>query len=104
MGAKTGLNHLSTDDKAAETVISVVGAGSTSVISSQLGGSFQDFLDWRSYRDELDGLGFLNVCVGVNCVRVGVNLLGPTQKSYRDTLRLVKMPRRLSLQVSAISH
>ena len=61
MGAKTGLNHLSTDDKAAETVISVVGAGSTSVISSQLGGSFQDFLDQMIYCDELDGLGFLNV-------------------------------------------
>ena len=97
------MNHHSTDDKATEAVISA-DTGSTSGITSQLGDSFQDFLDWRSYGGELDGLGFLNVCVGVNHVQVGVDLLGPTQKSYRDTLRLVQVPKRLSLQASALSH
>ena len=79
---KTGLNHLSTDDKTAEAVIPVVdaGTGTASVTSSQQGTNFQDFLEWKRYSNEL-GLGFLNVHAGVNRVQVGVNLLNPTQKS-----------------------
>ena len=88
MAAKTGLNHLSTDKKAAaEVAIPVVDAGGTSPTSSVTGSvpSFQEFLDYKLYCEELD-VGFLNVLVGVDCFQVGLDLLGPVQKSYRDAL------------------
>ena len=66
---KTGLNHLSTDGKTVKVLISV-DAMATDVSSYAAGASFQDYVDWKQWRDEMDGLGFLNVRVGVNCVRV----------------------------------
>ena len=48
--------------------------------------SFQQYLDYQTYCDELESVGFLNVRVGVNSVQVGLNLLLPEHKSYRDAL------------------
>ena len=50
------------------------------------GASFQDCMDWKQWKDELDGLGFLNVCLGVNLVHVGVALLSPNKTTYCDAL------------------
>ena len=47
--------------------------------------SFQQFLGYQSYVEENEFV-FLNVRVGVDCVKVGLDLLGPAQKSYRDAL------------------
>ena len=70
---KTGLNHLFTDENvAAEVVICVVdasGTGPTSSVTVSVP-SFQEFLDYRSYCEELD-VGYLNVRVGVNRVKSG---------------------------------
>ena len=82
---KTGLNHLFTDETTDEAVISV-DATATEVSSYATGASFQDYVYWKQWRDEMDGLGFLNISVGVNRVHVGVDLLSPTKTSYRGTL------------------
>ena len=63
-----------------------VDTGLTDGVSSYAGASFQDYANWRQWKDELDGLGFLNVRVGVNHVRVGVNQLSPTKITYRGAL------------------
>ena len=47
--------------------------------------SFQQFLDYQSYVEENEFV-FLNVRVGFDSVKVGLDLLGPAQKSYRDAL------------------
>ena len=79
------MNHLSTDDKVAtEVAIPVVDTGTGPARASSVADgvpSFQQFLDYQNYCDKLKSVGFLNVCVGVNHVQMGLDLLGPAQKS-----------------------
>ena len=79
------MNDLSTDGKvAAEVAIPVVDAGTSPARASSVAGgvpSFQQVLDYQNYCDKLESVGFLNVRVGVNCVQMGLDLLGPAQKS-----------------------
>ena len=75
---KTGVNHLSTDDTAAGAGASV-DAGSASGLSRYAYASYQDYVDFMQSKDDLDGIGLLNIYAGVD-------ILNPTKKTYRDTL------------------
>ena len=78
VAAKPVQNHLSTDEKVAVKVVNipVVDTGTTPYSVAASIPSFQQFLDYQQYCEETD-FGFLNVRVEVECVKVGLNPLGP---------------------------
>ena len=47
--------------------------------------SYAEYLEYTQYCEEMS-VGFLNVRVRVDRVKVGLDLLSPAQKSYRDAL------------------
>ena len=68
------MDNLSTNGKTAKAVISD-DAGSTSGLCSYGCATFQDYVDFKQWRNEFDGLGFLNVCVGVDLLTIFIGFI-----------------------------